>query len=59
MDHQGGIMMSNLKEEYTDTGDRTHKVEHIVVPAGDKDSKERIVEALFQALAGTGNKAPA
>ncbi len=51
--------MANLKEEYTDTRDRTHKVEHILVPVEDKAAQERIVEELFQALAGTGNKLPA
>ncbi len=51
--------MANLKEEYTDTRDRTHRVEHIVMPADDKDSRERIVEDLFQALVRTGKKVPA
>jgi len=48
--------MVNLKEEYTDTRDRTHRVEHTVVPTDDKNSRERIVEELFQALAKTGKK---
>ena len=48
--------MANLKEEYTDTRNRTHTVEHIVVPAEDKNAKERIVEELFYALTKTGKK---
>ena len=48
--------MANLKEEYIDTRDRTHKVEHILVPPEDKATKERIVEELFQALTRTGKK---
>lgn len=51
--------MANLKEEYTDTRDRTHKVEHILVPAEDKTARDRIVEELLQALARTGKKIPA
>ena len=48
--------MANLKEEYTDTRDRTHKVEHILVPAEDKTARDRVVEELLQALARTGKK---
>ncbi len=48
--------MAELKTEYTDTRDRTHKVEHILVPPGDKTDRERIVDELFQALAGTGKR---
>ena len=51
--------MANLKEEYTDTRNRTHKVEHILVPIEDKETRERIVEELLQALARTGKKIPA
>ena len=51
--------MASLKEEYTDTKDRTHKVEHILIPAEDKTARERIVDELFQALARTGKKIPA
>lgn len=51
--------MANLKEEYTDTRDRTHRVEHILVSAEDKETRERIVEELFQALVRTGKKIPA
>lgn len=42
--------MANLKEEYTDTKDRTHAVEHIVVPTDDKSNRERIVEELLYTL---------
>lgn len=51
--------MANLKEEYTDTKNRKHRVEHIVVPPDDPNSKERIVGELFQALARTEKKIPA
>lgn len=51
--------MANLTETYTDTKDRTHKVEHILVSAEDRATRERIVEELFQALARTGKKIPA
>jgi len=51
--------MAELIKEYTDTGNRTHKVEHIVVPTDDRNSRERIVEELLQALAGTEKKTPA
>lgn len=51
--------MAVLKEAYTDTGGRTHKVEHILIPAGDNADRERVVEELFQALTGTGKKNPA
>lgn len=50
--------MANLKKEYTDTRNQTHKVEHILVPAEDKTAKERIVEELVQALTGTGKTIP-
>jgi len=55
----GGTAMANLKEMYTDTKDRTHKVEHIVVLVDDEAAQERIIEELFQALTRTGNKVPA
>lgn len=54
----GGIAVADLKEEYTDTGDRTHRVEHILMPAEDKTDRERIVEELFQTLTRTGKKKP-
>jgi len=53
------MIMANLKEEYTDVRNRTHKVEHIVVPVEDKAAREQIVEELFQALTGTGEEGPA
>ena len=48
--------MANLKKqrsaitEYTDVKDVRHKVEHIIVPAEDKNSKELIIEEILQAL---------
>ena len=56
---KGGIAMANLKEEYTDIRDRTHSVEHVVVSAGDKADRERIVEELLYALTRTGKDIPA
>lgn len=45
--------MANLKEEYTDVRDRIHKVEHAVLPAEDREARERIIEELFCALTKT------
>lgn len=45
--------MANLKEEYTDVRNRIHKVEHTVLPAEDKEARERIIEELFCALTKT------
>ncbi len=50
--------MANLKEEYTDARGRTHRVEHILMPAEDKTARERIIEELFQTLTKTGKKIP-
>ena len=44
--------MAGLKEEYTDIRNRTHTVEHIVVPSEDK--REQIVEELIYALTKAG-----
>ena len=41
--------MATLKKEYTDTKKIRHKVAHSIAP-GATDSKERIVEDLFNAL---------
>ena len=51
--------MANLKEEYTDTRNRTPPVEHVIMQPEDKETRERIVEELLQALARTGKKIPA
>ena len=48
--------MANLKKEYTDTRDRIHKVEHVLVPTEDKTARDHIIEELFQALIRTGEK---
>ncbi len=48
--------MAALKAEYTDTRNRTHKVEHILVPAEDETARERIIDELLQALARTGKE---
>lgn len=48
--------MANLKGEYTDIRDRTHTVEHIVVPAENKADQERIIEELLYALTRRGKK---
>ena len=51
--------MANLKEEYTDIRDRTHSVEHVVVPTEDKADQERLMEELLYALTRTGRDIPA
>lgn len=55
----GGITMINLKTEYTDIKDVKHHVEHFTVPADDKNSRERIVEDLLNALTRQGKPTPA
>jgi len=42
--------MTNLKNEYIDAKDVKHKVEHIIMPTYDKNSKERVIEELFSVL---------
>lgn len=42
--------MTNLMKEYTDIKNVKHKVEHLVLPADDTDSKEQILKELFHAL---------
>ncbi len=42
--------MAALTEEYTDTKKVRHKVEHLVVSADDKLSREQLLEELFQVL---------
>ena len=42
--------MAVLTKEYTDSKKNTHKVEHIILSANDKNRKEQIVEELFRAL---------
>lgn len=51
--------MADLKNEYIDTNNIKHKVEHIVVSAYDKNSKERITEELFNALTKSDRQIPA
>ena len=48
------MAMDDLKEEYTDAGGRTHRVEHFVVTvtSGDSATRERIGEELLHALTG-------
>jgi len=36
--------------EYTDIRNVKHKVEHIIAPGEDNDSKEQLIEQLFNAL---------
>ena len=43
--------MADLAKEYTDTKDVKHKVEHFVLSADNKNSREQILEELFHALA--------
>ena len=42
--------MTNLKKEYTDTKNVKHKVEHALASDEARNSKEQIVEELFNAL---------
>lgn len=51
--------MDNLRTEYTDVRDVKHSVEHFTVSTDDKNSRERIVEELLNALTRTGKRTPA
>ena len=51
--------MVNLKTEYTDIKEVKHNVEHLTVPADDKNSRERIIEELLNILTRTGKRIPA
>ena len=51
--------MSNLKKEYTDIKDKTHKVVHFVAATEDKNRRERVVEELLNALSRSGKRIPA
>ncbi|MBD5451950.1 MAG: hypothetical protein HDR25_04855 [Lachnospiraceae bacterium] len=42
--------MADLTKEYTDTKDIKHTVEHLILSADNKASKEQILEELFHAL---------
>lgn len=42
--------MENLKNEYTDTKGIKHEVEHLIIASEDKNSRDRIIEELFQLL---------
>ena len=42
--------MAFLTKEYTDIKKKTHRVEHITISADNRNSKEQIMEELFQAL---------
>lgn len=42
--------MTNLSKEYVDIKNVKHKVEHLIVSTETKNSKERIIEELFNAL---------
>lgn len=41
--------MADLTKEYTDTKDRKHKVEHLIL-SDNNNSREQILEELFHAL---------
>lgn len=47
--------MDNLRAEYIDIRDVKHNVEHFTLSADDKNSRERIVEELLNALTRPGN----
>ena len=55
----GGIVMANLKDEYTDIKDRKHRVEHFTVHEEDPANRERLKEELFLALIRTETHIPA
>ena len=42
--------MADLKNEYIDTNNIKHEVKHIVMSDYDKNSKERIVDELFNVM---------
>lgn len=46
----GGLIMADLKREYTDIKNIKHNVEHIIISTNDENSKEQIVEQLFYTL---------
>ena len=48
--------MKDLKTEYTDIKDITHRVEHHTVSGKDDSSKEQVVQELFQALTKSGKR---
>lgn len=50
--------MANLKTEYTDTKDVTHRVEHLTVTEGGR-SREQVMEELFTALTKKEKRNPA
>lgn len=42
--------MAILTDEYKDIRQKTHRVEHVILPDDSKNRKEQIVEELFQVL---------
>lgn len=46
--------MAFLAKEYTDVKGMKHKVEHIILPTADENSKEQIMEELFCILTRKG-----
>lgn len=42
--------MADLKNEYIDINNIKHKVEHIIISDYDKNSKEHIVDELFNIM---------
>lgn len=51
--------MAVLAKEYVDTKDVKHKVEHLVLSADDKNSREQLLEELFRVLTKPRKHAPA
>ena len=53
--------MQNLKKEYIDVKNITHKVEHVMVSNKDNNDNnmERIIEELFHALTRPGKRVSA
>ena len=50
--------MTELKTEYTDTRDVTHRVEHLTVTESSGRSREQILDELFTALTGKDKQIP-
>ena len=51
--------MPDLKKEYTDIKNKTHKVVHFVAANADKKHKEQVVKELLAVLTRTGKRIPA
>ena len=55
----GNFHMATLAQEYIDTREIKHKVEHLTVSTDDKHNQEQILEELFRALVKPKKHVPA